>query len=158
MSLSWTGPKTKNDGSKESSFPTMILPSPWSEVRIWVPELVRVWLDAPSMCPWLFNSAYARLSTVSEISCFDFKLFHCGDLSSSPNNSDNLIVAGAGYDASFMKNDQGLMMHLRSLTDCPQIDCWNPPNQEHSSYLTTFAWWHRVSRSAWNRACGDCCC
>ena len=76
---------------------------------------------------------------MSEIGCSDFKQFHCGDLSSSPNNSDNLIAADASAsanDASFMKNDQGLMMHQRSLTGCPQTGCWNPPSRRYS-YPTT---------------------
>ena len=62
---------------------------------------------------------------MSEIGCSDFNQFHCGDLSLSPNNSDNLTAdaSDSDNDASFMKNDQGLMMHQRSLTGCPQIGC-----------------------------------
>ena len=66
--------------------------------------------------------------------------FNCGDLSWSPNNSDNLTAAAdAGYDdASFMKNDQGLMMHRRSLTGYLQtVDCWNRPDRGHSCPTTS---------------------
>ena len=74
---------------------------------------------------------------MSEISCSAD--FNCADLSYSPNNSDNLTAAGAGYDdASSMKNDQCLMMHLRSLTGYPQIvDCLNPPDRGHSCPTTS---------------------